>query len=687
MKYKILLISCYLSIAAQANFNFGECQGSGTFEQEIIYYAGYYENVATVGEIPAGIKGLKVSLISDKDVDIRLYGENEDKIVHWPYGILKKSDQETKSYQGVNITYSGYNGEGGEKGHEYIEVNGTTAVTLTMKAFGYRAGYATVNYSWIGKEGCSPKDSGEDSFTQTLLKDSTSLVGTIPPHVNNLEINLTSTTDIDIQLYAEDGTAIASWKPTGLMAGASKQSLIYHDMNITWSGYNGSNGNLGNEYITVTGETSEMLIMKVFGYESGEADVTYSWGDNKVKTIFDSFNVGFGGSPAFPFLSDTGGEHIWVSAKNLILDDNIENNGYYNNIKAFDSAAFSKLQNNLKKSKFIVLWLTKGWKESQFNLESLQELMYDGYIPVFSYWYFGDRLLNGIPNTDEKIKYEADNLRVAQFLTKLNGQKMLIMEPEFNKPTVLKSNATQHEFASIISTAIDIIKEKNSALLFTLSMMDIGSRGIYNTMEKCGYENCSLGDKYAWSRSDIVYNDLIDKLDFISFHQMMGQFARDYENPGGWHTPNARGYSDDEIGVDFLADRISNMSKYLHDKYHKPIFMPYVCIATATWEDLNGDKNVTNNEVDYLGWEDKATNFYRRLAELRPTLKKNGMFGFAPLALFDHPRHDYGEYQFFMQNEYHLGIIGSSAKDEIDGAPHGDLYFKQDIIESIFNPY
>jgi len=53
-------------------------------------------------------------------------------------------------------------------------------------------------------------------------------------------------------------------------------------MNITWSGYNGTHGHKGNEYITITGETSEMLVMKVFGYQAGEADVTYSWGNAQI---------------------------------------------------------------------------------------------------------------------------------------------------------------------------------------------------------------------------------------------------------------------------------------------------------------------------------------------------------------------------------------------------------------------
>ena len=401
--------------------------------------------------------------------------------------------------------------------------------------------------------------------------------------------------------------------------------------------------------------------------------------------IFSEFNVGIGGSSSFPFTPSTGSNKIWMSIDQLLLNDTFTESSYYQNIKNFNEQKFQTLQNYVKNSKFMVFWLTDGWKESWFNIESIQKAMNAGHIPVFSYWYFGDRLIQGMPNEEKKEKYAQDNIRVANFLKKLNGKKMLIMEPEFNKAPVLKSEETQHEFASIISKAIDTIKAKNPKLLFTLSMMDIGSRSIYETLDKCGYENCALGDKYAWSRSDIVFDDLIDKLDFISFHQMVAKFSRDYANPGGWDSPNIRVFDDDAIGIDFLAERVSNMSQYLHEKYDKPVFLPYVTVATATWEDNNSDGVVDSDEINYYGWENKANSFYKRMAELRPTLQDNGLFGFAPMALFDNPRHDYGGYQYFMQNEYHLGIMGTGAKDEVDIAPDGDLYFKGKILDYIYN--
>jgi len=285
MQKNILLLGLLLTSSAFAlndGFNFSECSGSGSFEQQIEQYGSDYEKAITVGTIPKSIKGLHITLTSDKDVDIRLYGQNNDKIVHWPHGILNGSSENHALYQGSDIIYSGYNGTNGNNGHEFITVEGTTRVPMTMKAFGYEAGFATVNYSWTGKEGCN--NSGDGNFTQSIEKDALSLVGEIPAGVPNLRIALTSDKDLDIQLYGVDGTVIVGWKPAGLLSGANIGTIKYKNMSIKWSGYNGTNGKKGHEYIQITGSTTKALTMKVYGYEAGFADVSYSWHENNTST-------------------------------------------------------------------------------------------------------------------------------------------------------------------------------------------------------------------------------------------------------------------------------------------------------------------------------------------------------------------------------------------------------------------
>jgi hypothetical protein len=397
--------------------------------------------------------------------------------------------------------------------------------------------------------------------------------------------------------------------------------------------------------------------------------------DTQTESIFRSFNVGFGGSGSFSFLSNDN-EAIWLNSTDLILDDNIESNAEYLEIKYFDTDKFDILQQRLKNSKFIVYWITKYWQESWHNLENIQNAMNQGYIPVFNYWYFADELGGGLPDDDGIEQYYEHNHKVADFLSQLDGTILLVIEPEFNKNVIIEDPKNQEKFIDIISKAIDNIKSNTKDIKFSLCMMDTGSRSVNNDsyeVAKCGYENCSLGDKYEWDKLDNIYGSLLSKLDFISFEQMIAQFNR-----------KKIPYTNDDIGIDFLATRINNLSKYLKDKYNKPIFMPYIAIATASWNDDNGDSNVDDSELDLSGWEDEANHVYKELMQNKQQLLDNGLFGFAVMSLFDEPRHDINGYQYFMNNEYHLGVIKSSAVDEVDQYGFGDIVFKQDIVDIIF---
>ncbi len=289
MKKTTILIGVSLLINnLYGGFDFGGSDGtgcdggSGTFQQQIEYWNNDPEKAVTVGTIPKDLKDIYISLKSDEDVDIRLYNTNGEKIVHWPSGLLSGSGKDSINYHGVIIEYSGYNGDGTGLGHEYIKISGTTQNDFIMKAFGYKAGYAKVDYSWAGKANCSnsstPKASGSGDFEQQIFQNDIVTVGDIPPKVNNLYITLKSDEDVDIQLYDKDnGTKIIVW-PDGILHGANRQTTDYKGMKLEWSGYNGDGTGLGHEYIKITGETTCNLTMKAYGYKTGYAKVHYEWG-------------------------------------------------------------------------------------------------------------------------------------------------------------------------------------------------------------------------------------------------------------------------------------------------------------------------------------------------------------------------------------------------------------------------
>ncbi|MEC8052450.1 MAG: metallophosphoesterase [Myxococcota bacterium] len=134
--------------------------GSGSFNQAIAQ-----NQITLVGTIPAGKANVLVELesLNGRDIDVQLY-HGDVKLVVWDpsnnHGFLHGPGQETTNYRGMSITYSGYNGRSGNPGLEFIRIDGTTRVPLTVKVFGYQAGTAEVRYSW------GSTDDGESAVSQ-----------------------------------------------------------------------------------------------------------------------------------------------------------------------------------------------------------------------------------------------------------------------------------------------------------------------------------------------------------------------------------------------------------------------------------------------------------------------------------------------------------------------------------------
>jgi hypothetical protein len=365
----------------------------------------------------------------------------------------------------------------------------------------------------------------------------------------------------------------------------------------------------------------------------------------------------------------------WIDGLDFLLKDE-----FNYSILDFNKTAFENLHNYIQQNKYFSMWFVKSWFDAGtpsnwYHLDSIQKAMDKGYIPVFLFYYFGDSYNYVMPNDDEISQYYKDTQKFVDYISTLKGKKIVIVEPEFNKNIVLNNQDNADKMAQVYSNAIDIIKTLSDVEI-SLCMMDTGNRGVYETFEKCGYKNCALGDKEEWSRSEIIYNQLLNKIDFISFQEMVSQFMRDPSNPGSNDNPNLKVYTADEIGVDFLADRINNFSNFLTNKYHKPVMLAYVSIASGVWNDINGDLKIEDDEFSPNGWDLKIDNFYNNMRNLEANLSKNNLLAYIPMALIDDPVHDINGYQAFNRNEYHLGLVSTSAKDENDTALYGDLKCK-----------
>jgi len=424
------------------------------------------------------------------------------------------------------------------------------------------------------------------------------------------------------------------------------------------------------------------FILFIIGCGGGSSsDTNTGDGVKNEKTEFEKltseFNVGFGSSYAYFFSSsEDENQSISLSSVDFLMDKNLDTNTKALQIKNFNGEQFKTLQQHLSKAKYTIYWMTKNWEENWFRIDRIQESMDAGYVPVFIYWYFGDALVNDLPTSSVKA-YATNNQKLAIFLQKLSGTKLVIMEPEFNKNAILNDPNLTSRFTTAISSAINTIKTQVDDTYLSLCMTDTGNRSATESYH-CDYDVCALGDRSEWDRTETIYTDLLDKLDFLSFQEMLAPFSRDPSNPGTWEKPNPITYTKEQLGVEFFAQRIVNFSSYLNVKYNKPVFLPYIGIGTVTWEDINTNETVDNGEVDLHGWELTLVDIYRELSLAQDDLLDAGMFGYAPMTLFDNPQHEVGEYQYFLENEYHLGIMKSGAIDTVDLYVHGDIEPKGD---------
>jgi hypothetical protein len=268
---------------AFADFEWGSpCDdGNGEFEQYVVQ-----GGIVEIGKIPAGMGDINVRLFSPSDVDIQLIDvATGEAIVAWPYGLLNQRSEECATYEGLEYCYSGFNGVDGERGNEWIQLNGVSNRELMMTAYGYDAGYAQVYYSWSASDDCVDQGSGE--FSQPVDRYRTRVVGTIPAGKTNVSVSLESDSgaDIDIQLFAGREKIIAwdLYGEHGLLSGPTQETISdWNGLRITYSGYNGRNNNPGLEDITISGTLPVNLTVKVFGYEAGFATVNYSWGNGAI---------------------------------------------------------------------------------------------------------------------------------------------------------------------------------------------------------------------------------------------------------------------------------------------------------------------------------------------------------------------------------------------------------------------
>jgi hypothetical protein len=113
-------------------------------------------------------------------------------------------------------------------------------------------------------------------YTGVSLRDEAIRVGEVAVGLRGFKVVVESADDVDIQMTS-GSTDIINWQ-YGLLKEPSEQTITWQNDTIRYSGYNGDGtGRLGNEYLTIYGETSNDYTVFVFAHESSPAKVFYSW--------------------------------------------------------------------------------------------------------------------------------------------------------------------------------------------------------------------------------------------------------------------------------------------------------------------------------------------------------------------------------------------------------------------------
>ena len=108
-----------------------------------------------------------------------------------------------------------------------------------------------------------------EEFTGTLARNERAYLTTIPEGATELEITLSATADIDLELYDGD-TFVIGWKAIINSPGTTTDT--YEGDDFAYSGWSG-----GEEYIRADGPLSQAYTLKVYGYQAGSYTVTVSY--------------------------------------------------------------------------------------------------------------------------------------------------------------------------------------------------------------------------------------------------------------------------------------------------------------------------------------------------------------------------------------------------------------------------
>ena len=259
-----------------------------------------------------------------------------------------------------------------------------------------------------------------------------------------------------------------------------------------------------------------------------------------------------------------------------------------------------------KNTNSVAIWITKDWEEDWYSVKSMQRKIIDkGYVPQFIFYWFADEI-NPKYVQENKKAYFKTLKKFLTYLQKLDGQKIVVLNPEYN----MDGTESWEPMNELFLKSYRILREDPQVIVGPC----VGDFGNYRYVNEP--EEWKLFDKSLYRAAK--------EADFIAFQEMRAL------------TRNSK--------KDILrtATRAYHFSKYLHKKYKKPTLLSYVAISS-----YGRDGEMIQADV------------YRGFVKYLPLMKKESkLLLFGTFHYFDYP----GHVGYFKEAEEFFGLLNKDGK-------------------------
>ena len=252
----------------------------------------------------------------------------------------------------------------------------------------------------------------------------------------------------------------------------------------------------------------------------------------------------------------------------------------------------------------ISMWITKNWQENWYPASTVNQMIKEGYIPIYIFYWFADNISPSYVKKHEK-DYFKDLKRFINYLKKIKGKKIIIINPEYNENGMEKSKY----FDILQAKTILEIKQNVDNTLVGICPGDFGN---YNVIwDSINWNMILPSMKYSAKLSD-----------FIAFQEMRA-LTRNKSSQ----------ISDTPL-------RALAFATFLHQKFKKPTFLAYLAVSSYKNEDLQAK-------------------VYKDFAKLIPFFKHSAnLIGMNIFNYIDVPNHK----GYFKEAEKYFGVKKSNGE-------------------------